>query len=183
MSLLSQHSASEHQTRRGLTLAEAVISMIIISVMLVAALNTVGAARTTEKKIGDRPRGLLLAEDLMSEILRQAYEDPGLAPGSFGLGGDEVGDGSRNLWDDVDDYHGWSASPPQQKDGTVIPGFTGWERSVTVARANPGDFGAAAPATDTGVKQIRLTVTYDDAVVVSLVAIRTNALQFVPEFD
>jgi type II secretory pathway pseudopilin PulG len=169
--------------QRALTLAEAVVSMVIISVMLVAALNSVGASRTTQQKIADRSRGFLLAEDLMSEILRQDYEDADLAPGSFGLGGDEVGDGSRSLWDDVDDYDGWSASPPQQKDGTVIPDLAGWGRSVTVARAEPGDFEAIAPATDTGVKQIRVDVTYEGAVVVSLVAVRTNALQFVAEFE
>ncbi|HUU96712.1 MAG TPA: hypothetical protein VM487_13315 [Phycisphaerae bacterium] len=183
MSLRSGHFSIHPRGKRALTLAEAVVSMVIISVMLVAALNTVGASRTTQQKIADRSRGFLLAEDLMSEILRQAYEDSGLAPGSFGLGSDEIGDGDRSLWDDVDDYDGWSASPPQQKDGTVIPDLAGWGRSVTVARADPGDFEAAAPATDTGVKQIRVNVTHDDAVVVSLVAVRTNALQFVAEFD
>ncbi len=183
MSLLSRHSLSECHARRGLTLAEAVVSMLIVSVMLVAALNTVGASRTTQKKTADRSRGFLLAENLMSEILQQAYEAPDLAPGSFGLEGAETGDGSRSLWDDVDDYDGWSASPPEQKDGTVIDGFEGWGRSVAVAWANPGDFAAAAPATDSGVKQIRVTVTDGDAVVVSLVAVRTNALQFVPESD
>jgi MSHA pilin protein MshD len=158
---------------RALTLAEAVISIIIVSVMLVAALNTVSATRTTEKKIGDRSRGLLLAEDLMAEILQQAYEDPGLPPGSFGLGGDEVGDGSRNLWEDVDDYDGWSASPPQQKDGTELDDFDGWTRSVEVVWVNPLDL-CQVSVTDTGVKRVTVTVTDGDAVVIPLVAVRTN---------
>jgi len=182
MSLLSRHSLSECHARRGLTLAEAVVSMLIVSVMLVAALNTVGASRTTQKKTADRSRGFLLAENLMSEVLQQAYEDPDLAPGSFGLEGAEVGDGSRSLWDDVDDYDGWSASPPQQKDGTELGEFKGWTRSVEVRWVNPAEL-ATLSGTDTGVKRVVVTVTDGATVVVSLVAIRTDALQFVPEFD
>ena len=183
MSLLSQHSPSECHARRGLTLAEAVVSMLIVSVMLVAALNTVGASRKMQKKTVDRSRGFLLAENLMSEILRQAYEAPDLAPGSFGLEGvAEVGDGSRSLWDDVDDYDGWSAAPPERKDGTEISGFDGWTRSVEVRWVSPEDISLGL-LTDTGVKRVVVTVTDGATVVVSLVAIRTDALQFVPEFD
>jgi MSHA pilin protein MshD len=164
----------------ALTLVEAVVSIAIIGVMLVAALNTVGASQTTQKKMGDRNRAMLLAQDLMSEILQQAYEDANLAPGSFGLGADEVGDGSRALWEDVDDYDGWSASPPQEKEGTVLAGFDGWRRSVTVDWVSPVD-AAQELGGDSGVKRITVSVTLDDVPLATLVALRTNAFHYGPE--
>jgi MSHA pilin protein MshD len=166
--------------RPAFTLTEAVVSIAIVGVMLVAALNTVGASQTTRKTMGDRSRGMLLAEDLMSEILQQHYEDPDYALGSFGLAAAEVGDGSRALWEDVDDYDGWSASPPQAKDGTELTGFDGWTRAVSVSwvtRADP----AVVSASDTGVKVVVVTVSCDGQEVATLTALRTRAWQYVPE--
>ena len=55
--------------RRAYTLVEAVISILIGGVMFVAVLNTVGAARVGQQKIGDRQQGSLLAQQLMEEIV------------------------------------------------------------------------------------------------------------------
>jgi type II secretory pathway pseudopilin PulG len=166
--------------RRALTLVEAVVSIAIVGVMLVAALNTVGASLATQKKMGDRSRAMLLAQDLMSEVVQQHYEDPALSPGGFGLGVDKIGDGSRGLWDDVDDYDGWSASPPQEKDGTVLTGFEGWRRSVAVDWVDSADV-ATKLGSDTGVKRITVTVTFKDLPLATLAALRTRTWQYVPE--
>ena len=162
------------------TLVEAIVSIVIVGVMLVAALNTVAASQTTQRKMSDRNRAMLLAQDLMSEILRQPYEDPDYAPGSFGLGADEVGDGSRALWEDVDDYDGWKASPPQQKDGTLLAGFDGWTRGVVVNWVQGNDI-TAVSGVDTGVKRIVVTVTRDNLPLATLEALRTNAWDYGPE--
>jgi len=161
------------RSARAFTMAEAVLSVFIVGVVLVAALHTVGASRAAQQKVGDRARGMLLAQDLMTEILQYAYEDPASGPGSFGLGADEVGDGSRSLWDDVDDYEGWSASPPQRADGEPIEGFVGWGRRVAVDWVDPDDL-TQTLLYDSGVKRITVTVTHHDVPVASLVAVRTS---------
>ncbi|MCP4592725.1 MAG: PKD domain-containing protein [bacterium] len=158
--------------RRGFTLAEAAVSMVVVSVMLVAALNTVGAARAGQWTTGVRARGAPLAQELMSEILQQPYEDPDSGPGTFGLGASEVGDGSRALWDDVDDYYDWSASPPEYKNGAVIDGFEEWERSVSVDWVEPDD-PETAVGWDTRVKRIEVQVRHGEVDVASSVALRT----------
>jgi len=116
----------------------------------------------------------MLAQQLMAEILAQAYEDPNFGPGSFGLGGDEVGDGSRALWEDVDDYDGWSASPPEDKNGNPLTGFDDWGRSVTVDWVNP-DNPSQAMMSDTRVKSITVDVTHNGVPVASTVALRSAA--------
>ena len=159
---------------RAFTLAEAVVSTVIVAVMLLAAMNTLGAARIGESKIAQRYRGLHLARDLMAEILRQNYADPDDGVASFGLELKKVGDGSRALWDDVDDYDGWSASPPQLKDGTEMTDLDGWERSVEVEWMSPWNLSLGV-GSNQGVKRITVTVEHNGFPVASLVAFRTGA--------
>ena len=76
--------------RRSFSLVEVVVSVLIMGVMFVAALNTVGAARGGEYRLAEREQALLLAQALMAEILQQAYIDAAGAYGTWGLGSAEV---------------------------------------------------------------------------------------------
>ncbi len=156
--------------RRGFTLVEAVMSMLIVGLMLVAALNTVGASRVSQSRNAEQAIGPGLAEDLMAEILSQYYQEPVDTPG-FGREAGENG-GERSMWDDIDDYDSWSKSPPQNKDGTDIPDLAGWGRAVTVCWAKSSDL-SKENASDTGIKRIDVAVTHNDRVVTKLSAIRT----------
>lgn len=144
------------------------MSMLVVGLMLVAALNTVGASRVTQTRNAEQSLGPMLAEDLMTEILSQAYEEPVDTPG-FGRESESGGD--RADWDDVDDYDGWSASPPQTKDGTDIPDLDGWGRSVIVQWVTPTMLNVVGANTD--VKRIDVTVTHMDRVVSELSVVRT----------
>lgn len=174
------HSASrsrpdrrQRRARGGFSLVEAVLSVAVVGTMLAAVLNTVGASRRTQYVIAQRSRGgLLLANALMTEILRQCYEEPGGAP-VFGIETGEAAD-SRAQWDDVDDYHGWSSSPPQDKEGGAIPDFEGWTRSVTVEWVTVED-PTQPSGTSTGLKRITVTVKCGELVMASLIAFRTSA--------
>ena len=77
-------------TRRGLTLVEMVISIVLVGVGLVAALNTVGASKLAQFKVGVQRQGHLLAQDLVSEVLLQDYADPVDGLDSFGISGAEA---------------------------------------------------------------------------------------------
>ncbi len=147
------------------------MSMLIVGLMLVAALNTVGASKVSQYKNAEQAIGPMLAEDLMAEILSQNYEEP-VDPVEFGRESGESG-GSRPNWDDVDDYDSWSASPPQEKDGTDLPGLQGWERSVKVSLINP--ILLIDSAFDMGGKRIDIQVIHQGRVVTELSSVRTYA--------
>ena len=167
-------TARRRPSRRvgGFSLAEAVVSILIVGGLLVAALNTLGAARIGRYKLSEQNRGPLLAQALMSEILQQPYQDA-QDPGGFGL---EDGEGSagRTDFDDIDDYDGWTASPPLNKDGSAIPGLEGYQRSVQVVWGDPDDL-AQTSANPTGIKRINVTVQRDGRVIAGPFAIRTEA--------
>lgn len=158
--------------RPAFSLVEASISTVIVAVMLSAALNTVGAARLSQRALSDSVVGAALADALMAEIMQQEFEEPAVTSGSFGLDAQDIGDGSRALWNDVDDYDNWSASPPQHKDGSLVAGATGLTRTVVVSWVSP-----ASPEVSSGtfepLKRIVVTVLRGDKPLAERVAYRS----------
>ncbi len=155
------------------TLVETVICIVITSLMLAAALSTVSAARVGMYKITERQRGELLAQELMSEILIQSYGEPD-GDTAIGIDTAEVAT-DRGTFDDVDDYDNWTATPPEDRDGTVIPDTTGWTRKVEVNKSNAANLAVAVGA-ETGIKIITVTVSHNGVPAATLTAVRTSAL-------
>ncbi len=161
--------------RRAFTLVEMMIALILVSITLVAALNTVGASKLGLSKTADFQRGHLLAQDLMVEILQQDYADWIDGLDSFGLKAAEAASGTRQLFNDVDDYHNWSATPPQYKDGTPMSDLSTWTRGVRVMWVNP-DIPEQMAVINPGSKSITVTVMHSGVQVAELTAIRTEGL-------
>jgi PKD repeat protein len=132
----------------------------------------VGASRATRARMADRVRGEQIALDLMAEILQTAYQDPVQATPAFGL---EPGESatSRAAWNDVDDYNGWTESPPQSKAGNVIPDFSGWTRSVVVEWIDPATLTPTSTA-NTGIKRITVIAQRGGMTMAKVAAYRTS---------
>ncbi len=179
--------------RRGLSLIEAVISTVVVGWLLVAAVNTLAYGARTRQVQAESGVGTTLAQQLMSEILQASYQESeslvqGIdRPGSGGLTeitmepvlpvfGPESGevDGTRTYFDDVDDYDGWSASPPQAKDGTELANCDGWTREVTVTYGDPATLNQVGKLTDSGLKYITVTVTDQKGQQTTSVALRSG---------
>ena len=153
------------------------MATFIAGVMLVAALRTVGASVRGRIDMANRERAVLLAQQLMAEILQADYAEPDESD-VFGPEATETG-GTRAAFDDVDDYHGWTASPPEAKDGTPLADRDDWERSVTVEWVN-ANLLTQAIAIDAGVKRITVTVRRGGHDYASLVTVRSQAWQQPP---
>jgi hypothetical protein len=140
----------------GLGLVEVICSTLIVGIMLVAALETVGAVFRTQRFNADRLNGPNLAMELMTEVLAMPYEDPETDDTEIGP---EVGEAtiSRTDFDDVDDYHNWNEIGIKNKDNTPNTNFSAWRRRVEVAWADPST-GATTTET-TELKRITIVVT------------------------
>jgi Tfp pilus assembly protein PilV len=156
----------------GMSMVEGLVSILIVGVVFTAVLDMLAATKLGQSKTSYRKVANLLAHDLMAEILCQDYEDNDEAK-AFGRELAEKA-GSRADFDDVDDYLEWSASPPQNKDGTEVPNRTGWRRSVDIRYADSTDITQMSVA-DSGIKHIIVTVAYNDVELARLVAIRAGA--------
>ncbi len=157
--------------RRGVGLLEVALSALLVGVVLAAAMRTVGGSVFTQYRVAERITARFLAEGLLTEVLAKDYKEAGSA-----AVGPDAGESSTSKanYDDVDDFHNWSESPPQSADGTAMPDLTGWRRSVEVAYVDPTDLSRTS-LSDLGVKRITVTVAHNGAVVATRMAIRTDA--------
>ena len=161
--------------RRAFTLAECLIATTVVAVLLVAVLEGVGAVAASRRMTSERARADLLARRLMSEIMTQPFEDPSGGNATLGPTAAESAPGNRSLYNDVDDYHGLSESPPKDRNGIGLSGLTGWTRSVTVERVNPASPGTVV-ASDMGADRITITVSRSNRTLAKLVAVRTRGM-------
>ena len=170
-------------TRAGFSLIEVVVSTLITGILLVVSLQTLGAALRASQSTSRQGQATLLAGDLMAEILGTGYvesDDDG-DDATFGPESDEL-DGTRVGFDDVDDYDGWNASPPQTKAGKPFDYRASWQREVTVTHVDPNDPSQPlSDADDQGIKLITVSISYQDKLLVELQAVQTMAwLEMIP---
>lgn len=156
----------------GFTLVEVVISILVVGIMLVAALNTVGGVFRNYAIAQERQQAYTLTSQLMAEILQARYEDPNDPP-AFGL---ETGESTtpRTGYDDVDDFDGWSVSPPQARDGSIMPNSEGWTRVVRVRWVDTLD-PTTELSSETGLKKIEVEVISPRDKKFSIVALRASS--------
>lgn len=145
--------------------------MVIVSVMLVAALTSLGSSAKAKLIDGSRQRGPALAQQLMAEILQCYYEDPQETP----VFGPEPGEPSatRSAFDDLDDYDGWQSSPPTARDGTTLANSAGWTQSVWVDYVEPAD-PTTSSVTETELKRIIVAITDPQGRTATLTALRSK---------
>jgi Tfp pilus assembly protein PilE len=162
--------------RRGLTLVEAALSVVMVSVLILMSLSSMGSIAKGRQVVTQGYQGTMLAEQLMTEICQNRYVDPNNGTALAPATNEKSTPASRNLFVGVGNYNAWSETPPQYKNGTTISNFTGWTRAVAVAYITPSTM--AVSATDTGVMRITVTVTDPRGSVTTLVGLRSTGGQY-----
>lgn len=122
----------------GVTLIELVISIVILSIAMVALMSAFSVSMSGSADPTWRNKTLKLAQLYLDEILAKSYDDAtpvgGLpyvaSPSCAGLGPD--GGESRADYNDVDDYHGLSESPPLSLSGNLDVSYNAYSVSVSV---------------------------------------------------
>lgn len=142
----------EHRT--GFSYIEVLLTAIIIGILLVAALRLFGNIGRSRHALTEHDGAEFLALQMIEEIKPLPYRDPVFVD-EFGPGGDETG--SRSAFDDIDDYHNWSACPPQDRDGSPLGTYDDLTRSVTVRYLAADDFQQPV-AGDEGFKEVTVTI-------------------------
>lgn len=169
------HQTSRANHLRGFTMVESLISMIIIGVTLVAAMNTVSSARKRDRWIGDVSRAAALASDLLAEVGAQPYADGSDSVTVSGPTATESATGNRSLFNDVNDYQNWSETTLRAKDGTALGYSAEWGRSVKVEFVNPGG-GTTVVPTDQGMARVTVRVSKSGKTLATLSTLRSAGL-------
>jgi prepilin-type N-terminal cleavage/methylation domain-containing protein len=161
-----------HAARRGFTLIEATISLVIVSVVAVAGLSAVSVARKSRTSINDMILARMYADAVMTEILSKRYRDA-LEPNNP-LGPDSSDD-VLGLWtrlaDDVDDYDGHTITPVS--DANMRPLSDGqWGAGIGVSWVDAND-PTQIVSEESGVKRITIAIFKGDRIVFRAMALRT----------
>ena len=109
----------------GTTLIELVIAIVIISIAVSAVLMVFSMLVGYSADPMIRYQAVAIAEAYLEEISLKAFADPG--------GGD--GEASRDLYDDVDDYHGLVNVGARNQFDAALPGLGDYTVSVTVTQS------------------------------------------------
>jgi MSHA pilin protein MshD len=153
-------------TRPAFTIIEAVMSVAIVSILLATSLTAFAGIAKQRKVQVERRQAYSLAQQLMTEVLQQYFQDP-IAP----VWGPESGE-TRATFDDVDDYDGYTETNPTLKDGTALSDYNGWTRSVAVTYVDPlNPVNTIASST---LKRITVTVAAPSGKQYTLVGLRSQ---------
>lgn len=156
-----------NQKRKGFTIIEATLSVAIVGILLATSLTTFAGIAKSRRVVAERRIAYALGRQLMTEIQQQYFQDP---TGATTLGPD--GAETRPTYNDVDDYNGFTETPPTNKSGKALSDYTGWTRSVVVNYVDP-----TAPTTTVAsstLKQIIVTVTAPGGKKYTLTALRSQ---------
>ncbi len=144
---------------------------MITSLMILSAMEALRATTAMKQEVSTRTRALAFAQELLSEAVSMAYEEPTGAV-SFGVEANDSGAG-RTGYDDVDDYAGYSESPPRDVAGNNYANAENWTRAVSVSWVNAADPGTAS-GSETGYKRIEVIASFQGREILRLSALRTR---------
>ncbi|MCC9604166.1 hypothetical protein LOC67_26735 [Stieleria sp. JC731] len=122
---------SNRSRRKGLTMLEVVVSLILVSGILVISLSASANLLRQRNEDVFHSKAQRLAGYFLDEISVLHFVDPD-GNQQLGVEDDET---SQRVMDDLDDYQGWTQSTPTFRDGQPMPGYEGWTVQVAVSPA------------------------------------------------
>lgn len=159
----------------GISMAETVVATLLVGLVLVSIIQIVGPIVRSRSVQTHRLVATNLANELVEEISTKAFTSPILDDlESMGPG---VGE-NRSTYDDVDDYNGWSASPPQLSSGSSNLFLAGWTRSAKVVHVDVND-PRIESGSYTGLKRITVTVSKNGQQLAQVIALRSYAADLI----
>jgi type II secretory pathway pseudopilin PulG len=153
-------------SRTAFTLIEAMVALSLTAMAGAAILLTVETSLDAADQTLEQTVAAGMADQLLDEIAGAMYCEPGADPQQYplGPGSDESG---RAQYDDIDDYHGYAAQPPEDSWGQPLGseddagglrpenfrapagGFDRWRQSVEVYYVDPNNLSVRLPAGQT----------------------------------
>lgn len=150
--------------RRGFTLIELVISIVVIGIALSGTLLVIDTVTAHSADPMVQQQALAIAEAHLEEISLRAYLDPDdgtLCP---------TPEASRDLYDNVCDYDGLDDTGPRDQDGNAVAGLDAYRVRVSIDPA--ATLGSLSGSGD--VLRVDVRVTHPAGTDVTLSGYRTN---------
>jgi MSHA pilin protein MshD len=138
----------------GVSLIEAVMFIVVVSVALVVVLKAFDIANQGSADPLLRRQSMAIAQSLLDEITAKPFGSAATDVPADGYLAGPVTSATRASADDVDDYNGFSMTGISRLDNTLLTGLSNYQVSVAVVAAAFGTVPASAGW--------RITVTVTD---------------------
>jgi hypothetical protein len=162
---------------RGYILLEATIAYVVLSLALVSLLPLFILSIRANAATGRIATAVQLASELMEEVAARRWDQktpvpPRIVPagGQLGLDSGEA-PADKRVFNDVDDFQGWSESPPQDPLGRPLPGLAGFSRDVAVSYVDAAFQPSTAP---TDYKKVTVCARFPSSAPICLERVFTN---------
>lgn len=162
--------APRRPRRRGFTLVEASLAIVLVAILAAGALEAAAASVRAQQSLRDRQFAARLAESLLAEVSAKRYTQPADLTGLLATVTD-LFDRSNLL--SLDSFLNFTESPPRSADGTQITTASGWTRSVTVTYVLPTD-PTQTSLVDLGLRRITVTVSRNGTTLATRTTLRAT---------
>lgn len=171
-----KHCQNDQPSRSALSLAEVVVSTLLVGILLVAALRCLAASTQTNSVELSVAQSMILARELLDEVAALAYEDPDETPEWGPESGEVAGKRNRSQADDIDDLDDWEEKELEDRNGKKVKQYKDWSRSIVVSKINTaaGTIRLPDSAADTGLRMITVSVVGPDGIPASISCQRTR---------
>lgn len=171
------------QSNRGFTLVEAMVALTIVAIAGSALLLGVDSSLNLAQGSLEQTIAAGMAQQLMDEIVGARYMAAGASPYQvpFCPSASELATGTRELFDDIDDYDGWVTRPPEDMFGIDLGADNGqgglrhesfrapsgyfdlWEQQVRVTYVNAANLSQSLSAGQTSdYRAVEVRIVYND---------------------
>lgn len=123
----------------GVSLVEAVLFMVVVSVALVVLIKAFNQAAVASADPVLRRQSLAIAQSLLEEISLKDFANP--SPGGYS---GPYNAATRSQFDDVMDYNGLTMNGITDLSGTALAGLAGYRAAVVVTAAAFGSVPSSA---------------------------------------
>jgi MSHA pilin protein MshD len=151
-------------------MAETIVSTLLVGLVLVSTIQIVGPIVRSGSVMADQLVASNLALELTEEIAVKHFTSPLLD--DVEAMGPGVGE-TRSTYDDIDDYHGMSNSPPQISTGRAMSNLSGWTRTVKVVHVSLSD-PSVEVGSYSGLKRVTVTVLKDKVELAEMVTLHSH---------
>lgn len=170
-------------SRRGFTLVELVLTMVIISIAVLGVMSSLSFAVSHQSDGLWQAKAVALAHSYFEEIDARRYDENtpngGVPPCSVATvacsSAVNFDDGeARAAFDDVDDYDGLNDSPPLDPLGATRPGYERYRVEIDVAYVDAAQVIALGLDEASDAKLITVTVTPPNGAALTFAQLRGN---------
>jgi prepilin-type N-terminal cleavage/methylation domain-containing protein len=147
--------------RRGFSLVESALAIVIIGVGIVALMASLEAGGRINGAGRDLTRAVFLAQEAREWTVRLPFRDPDPADANNPPGPD--GTNPQVFVDDLDDLYnsaGLVYSPPRDGAGQPLAGLTGWSQVFTLTWRDPNNLLQAVSAGGSDVINVAVSVRF-----------------------